>query len=207
MNATDDELVTRARAGDRDAISAILERSADSIAAELNTDIAPRWRPVLDVDDVMQVSFLEAFLQAERFTGSDLNAFKSWFRRIAVNNLHDAVRALQCEKRPQPTNRVQSSAGQDSYTALLECLGGSVSTPSTKAARHENAELVSAALARLPADYRMAIELYDLQGLSGPQVARRMQRSRGAVHMLRARGLARLRELLGSGSDFFSRSG
>ena len=84
-------------------------------------------------------------------------------------------------------------------------LGVSQSTPSLKLGRREQADSVRSAIAQLPGDYAAAIELYDLQGLEIDEVASRMGRSAGAIHMLRARGHERLRGILASGSDFFSR--
>ena len=114
------------------------------------------------------------------------------------------MRRFPNEKRPQPNKRIQSPAGHDSYTTLIERIGGSMSTPSRMVARTEGAELLEAALMKLPADYATVLRLYDLEGHSGPVVAERMGRRRGAVHMLRSRALARLGELMGAESKFFS---
>ncbi len=204
MAATDDELVVRAVRGDREALSALLDRCGDQIARRLGGEIGQQWRSVLDVEDVMQVTFVEAFLQIGTFTGSDERSFAAWLGRIAENNLRDAIRALQCEKRPQPNKRAQSPAGQDSRLTLIERVAGSTTTVSRKAGRHEANDLLEAALKKLPTDYEIVLRLYDLDGLSGPQVAERMGRRRGAVHMLRSRALVRLAELMGSASKFFT---
>jgi RNA polymerase sigma factor (sigma-70 family) len=60
------------------------------------------------------------------------------------------------------------------------------------------------ALRQLPPDYEKVIRLYDLAGKSPAEVAQEMGRSQGAVFMLRARAHDRLREVLGSSSQFFS---
>jgi RNA polymerase sigma-70 factor (ECF subfamily) len=71
------------------------------------------------------------------------------------------------------------------------------STPSHQAASREQAVLLADALARLPADYREALVLRHLEGLSFPDVARRMDRTVDSVQKLWVRALARLRGLLG----------
>ena len=69
-------------------------------------------------------------------------------------------------------------------------------SPSEQAARREQADLVAAALARLPGDYRRVIALRNLEHLPFDEVAERMGRSAGAVRMLWVRALERLnREL------------
>ena len=56
-------------------------------------------------------------------------------------------------------------------------------------------------------DYEQALRLFELEGLSGEEVAERMGRSHGAVRMMLARARERLAEVLGSDSRFFSSSG
>jgi RNA polymerase sigma-70 factor (ECF subfamily) len=51
-------------------------------------------------------------------------------------------------------------------------------------------------LAQLPADYREVIILRHLEGLAFEEVARRLDRSAGAVRILWLRALDRLRKLL-----------
>src|SRR5205823_14609068 len=70
------------------------------------------------------------------------------------------------------------------------------SSPSKQAARREQAVLLADALGRLPEDYREVIILSHLEGLSFPEVARRMGRTVNSVKNLWARGLARLRRSL-----------
>ena len=72
------------------------------------------------------------------------------------------------------------------------------STPSQRASRREQAVLLADALDRLPADYREVIILRHLEGLTFPEVARRMGRSLDSVEKLWMRGLARLRQGLGT---------
>ena len=71
------------------------------------------------------------------------------------------------------------------------------SSPSQRAAHREQAVLLANALKNLPADYGKVIVLHHLNGLSLPEVARRMDRSLDSVKKLWIRGLARLRDALG----------
>ena len=70
------------------------------------------------------------------------------------------------------------------------------SSPSQRAARGEQAVLLAGALARLPEDYREVIILSHLEGLSFPEVARRLGRTVDSVKNVWARALAALRKLL-----------
>jgi len=48
------------------------------------------------------------------------------------------------------------------------------------------------------------VRLYDLEELPAAEIAQRMGRSAGAIHMLKARAHDRLVDILGSSSSFFS---
>ncbi len=196
-----EQTIARARAGDDDALSALLEQFGPRTRTALR--ISPVWVSHVDADDVMQVTYMEAFLRIGSFAGNREGVFSSWLSQLAQNNLRDAIRALDAEKRPSPRRRVDSS-NDNSYANLCELVGVTTSTPSRAASNAEIQQLVEEALQRLPRDYSEVIRLLDLEGLSGPEVGKRMGRSRAAVYMLAGRAHDRLRELLGAQSQFFS---
>ncbi len=196
--------VQAAVAGDVDAMSDLLQRYAPDV--ERSLFIAREWRSVLEPADVMQVTYLEAFIQIASFDPGRAEPFSAWLQRIAKNNLRDAIRGLQRQKRPQPSHRVALPAGADSSADLFDQLGVTTTTPSRHATREERMTRLNAALDALPDDYGQAVRLYDLECLAIAEVARRMGRSTGAVHMLRARAHDRLRDMLGPESAWFGSS-
>jgi len=204
--AMDPSLLQEAVEGDSTALRTLLEHFGGEVRKRISGRIDKRWRASLDEDDVMQVTYLEAFLHIDQLTSRDSASFLAWLTRIAENVLRDAVRGLSRQKRPDPARRVHAALGPDSYVGLLECLGVTTTTPSRETVRHDAAAILQTAVARLPGDYETAVRLYDLEGLPISEVAARMGRSVGAVHMLRARAHDRLRQDLGSASQFFSGS-
>ena len=199
-------LLERAVAGDVEALRDLLDRHGRTVRTGLPAKIGRQWQSVLDADDVMQVTYLEAFLQIDQLAARDAAAFVSWLTRIADNNLRDAIKALQRQKRPNPRRRIHVAVGEDSFTALIDMLGDTSATPSRDAARNENASIVHAVLAKLPPDYAAAVRLYDLQGRTAKESAAELNRSLGAFYILRARAHVLLRALLGGESRFFSKS-
>ena len=197
MGESADELLSRAISGDRAAISALLQQCSSAARRDLSWAIDSKWRSVLDIDDVMQVTYLEAFLRIGQFRPTPNGTFEAWLRRIAQNNLRDAVKELGRQKRPQPGARIQAPGGDDSYSSLFELLAGTAGTPSRHAARNERCAMLKAALNRLPPDYERVVRLYDLEGRPVGEVAAALGRSEGAVYMLRRRAHDCLRELLG----------
>lgn len=202
MPVSDVEQLDQAVQGDADALMALLRQFGPAIGRRL--EINPAWRSKLDAADVMQVTYLEAFLRIGQLKMRDSEVFAAWLTRIAENNLRDAVRQFQRLKRPDPRRQVRSPSSDESQAALLEQIGCLSTTASRQAAGKESKALLLNAVARLPETYQTVVRLYDLDGQTPQQVAEALGRSVGAVHMLRARAHDRLRELLGSESRFFS---
>ena len=201
-NPAHDPRIAAAISGDADALSALLRDHGPRVREQLSID--GKWRSVLDVDDVMQVTYMEAFLNVERLGPGGPGAFHSWLRRIAENNLRDAIRALEAQRRPPPGVSLPQPAGSDSVVALYDLLGATTTTPSRDAARQEMATALDSALARMPEDYASVIRAYDLDGHPIATVSAQLGRSPAAVYMLRARAHDRLREVLGAETRFFS---
>ncbi|RMF76374.1 MAG: sigma-70 family RNA polymerase sigma factor [Planctomycetota bacterium] len=187
---------SRLRAGDLDAFERLLLITGPQVRATL--DINPKWRAVLDADDVMQVTYLEAFVRFEHFIGTNLRSFVVWLKQIARNNMFDAIKALERDKRPQPDKRVLAGAGEDSYVSLCATLGVTSKTPSSVVAAAEAHTLIDQALAQMPEQYAAAVRYFDLEGLTGPDVAERLGCSRVTAFMLRSRVRALLWDMLGS---------
>ena len=93
------DLLTAAVAGDQDALAALLEWYAPRVRRSLAGKIDKRWRSLLSEDDVMQETYADAFLSIRTFVPRNTGAFLRWLMTLARNNLLDAVRGLQTEKK------------------------------------------------------------------------------------------------------------
>jgi len=202
MGESHDELVERAVAGDADALSTLLEEYGPQVRRKLV--ISPPWRSALDSADVMQVTYMEAFLRIAQLATRDAPGFAAWLAGLAQNNLRDAIKELKRRKRPDPRRRITAGPNEESYAVLLDAVGFTTHTASRSAAAREAQRLLQAAVARLPESYQKVVRLYDLEGRPTNEVAQALGRSPAAVYMLRARAHDRLHELLGSTSKFFS---
>ena len=203
MTQTEEEQVSAAVSGDGDALALLLQQHGPAIRRGLH--INPVWQGTLDSADVMQVTYLEAFLRINLLQTRTRDGFVAWLTRLARNNLRDAIRELGRAKRPNPRRRLARPAHADSGTTLLNALAHTSATASRSAARHESAEALMSALGRLPPLYSEVLRMHDLEGRPAAEVATILGRSTGAVHMLRARAIDRLKELLGPESLFFSK--
>ncbi len=195
-------LIERAIAGDGEALSHLLCRCHGELQRRIAGRIATIHRGAFDEEDAIQVTYIEAFMRFEQVGARDLKSFMAWLTAVARNNIRDAVRALERDKRPPRHKQIQAS--DDSYVDLMASLGRSATTPSRHAARTEAREILETALGKLPPDYEQVVRLYDLQGLSAPQIANEMERSAAAIHMLKARAHDRLAEILGSSAGLMT---
>lgn len=201
MSEPTQDQIKKAVAGDPDALTEILALVGPQIERQLQ--INPIWRNVLEPADVMQVTYLEAFLRINTFDPERGTPFAAWLRRIAENNLRDAIRGLERQKQPQPKNRVRPARYEDSLIGLYNILGTDSATPSRNMKQNEACKALETAISSLPDRYQEVLKMYDLEGKPIQDVADATGKSAGAVHMLRARAHDRLRECLGTASMIF----
>lgn len=199
-NSTSEALIRQAVAGDADALTSLLQQFGPEI--ERTLQINPVWRTMIEPSDIMQVTYLEAFLRIGSFDPDRSDAFPAWLRRIAQNNLKDAIRGLERQKQPQPRNRVKPPKFEDSLVGLYEMLEAGMSTPSRQIRRKEACSLLEDSIRMLPDRYADVVRRYDLECEPIAEIANALGKSPGAIHMLRARAHDRLREQLGSATGF-----
>jgi RNA polymerase sigma factor (sigma-70 family) len=197
-------LIESALAGDRDALVALLKNHDAAARQEVAMHLPRRWRAELAVDDVLQVTYTDAFLKIAQFSANDEESFAAWLKRAALNNLHDAIRRLEAEKRGGNARRIFAPGSTEATQTFLEALLGADSqTPSRVLMRAEAGQALRDALGKLPEPYRLAVQLYDLEARPIAEVAAGLNRSPGAVHLLRVRAHARLREILTGDASIF----
>jgi RNA polymerase sigma-70 factor (ECF subfamily) len=159
--------------------------------------IGRRLQSKVDAADVVQDTFLEAHRRFGRFQGTTEAEFVSWLRHILAANLAMLVRHyLGTRGRDVRLERELAFDLDHSSQVLGRGLLAGSSSPSQRAIRRERAVLLADALGQLSETYREVIVLRHLEGLSFPEVARRMQRSLDSVKNLWARALGQLRRTL-----------
>jgi RNA polymerase sigma-70 factor (subfamily 1) len=203
----DADTIDRAILGDQDALTDLLERHGHDVRARVAGGLPQRWQSLLSLDDVMQQAYTDAFLSIKSFRSRGEGSFTAWLTTLAKNNLLDAIKMLEAEKRGGGRRPVDIAAGSDhSFVALFEWLGGVSSTPSRHAAQLEARQALARSIEQLPEAYRQVVQMYDLNGEDIEAVAAALGRSAGAVYMLRARAHRMLAEMLGTASRFLSAS-
>jgi RNA polymerase sigma-70 factor (ECF subfamily) len=197
-----DRLFTSAQAGSASSLGRLLTLYSNYlkvlVAAQLDTRLQVRVSP----SDVVQETFFEAHRDFHQFRGQSTGEFVAWLRKIVVQNILRIVEQhVTAEKRDVRREVSLEEIGRrlEQSTVRLEALlAEEAESPSGCAVRNEHEILLADALSKLPADYRDVIVLRHLEGLPFEEVARRMERTAGAVRMLWLRALKNLRDTLGS---------
>jgi RNA polymerase sigma-70 factor (ECF subfamily) len=199
-------LIERALSGDRSALGVLMKQQGPALRRRFAHEIPARWQSLLSIDDLLQETFTDAFLDFPSFVPQGPGALQAWLCALARHNLLNAIQMLEADKRGGNRRRVVAGREGESYVAFYELLGASTTSPSGRVARTEVAAAIDRAVEQLPADYRKVVRMYDLGGASIEEVAAALERSAGAVFMLRARAHRALRRLLGAPASFFSDS-
>lgn len=213
METDEQTLAERACAGDQAALSTLLARTLPQVRSGLGPSVPDRWRALLSADDVAQAAATDAIVGIGTFRWRGEGSFAAWLVTLARNNLLNAVRGLEAEKRGGDRRQLAPGGGatvdRGSCARLLDELvaEGSVaaSTPSRAVARDEAIESLARAIESLPDQYGAVVRLYDLEGARAETVAATLGRSVGAMFMLRARAHRALAERMGSVSQYLSR--
>lgn len=128
-------------------------------------------------EDFTQEVFLRAFRELRRLPGPV--DFAAWAYRVATNLCHDHVRRTARREAAGPP---AIAAAEDAEKALL---------------RREQSAQLEAALSRLPLDYRTALLLKYVEGMSYRQIGAVLLLSEAAVTSLLHRARVEMRRLLG----------
>jgi len=147
-----------------------------------------------DAADVSQEVFLKAFRGIRSFRGS--SSLKTWLYRIAVREALNHRRWSWRHLRQQFSLDAGAAGGEgEVHRAALQLEDGGPSPFDSMAAK-ELKDVVHRALAQVPAVFRSAVILRDLEGLSYEEVAEVLEVSVGTVKSRILRGRAALREIL-----------
>ncbi len=192
------DLLTQARQGDAAVLGSLLERYRAYLTLLARVEIGRRLQSKLDASDVVQETFLEAHRHFDGFRGADEAPLRRWLRQILATTLAGQVRRyLGTRGRDVRLEEQLAETLDHSGAAFDGLLVASISSPSQQATRREQSVQLADALAQLPDDYREVIVLRHLEGLTFPEVSRRMGRSIDSVEKLWLRALGKLRQSLG----------
>ena len=172
----DVELIDRYLAGDVDAFNELMEAHEDRVFSICLRMMQDREAAL----DATQDTFLTVFRKADRYQAKA--AFSTWLYRVAVNTCYDHHRRRkrkQADPLPDDHDPVDASAG-DEYHAI------------------EMRPDIEAALADLSPEFRAAVVLVDLEGMSLEQASDTLDVPTGTIKSRLFRARRQLSRSLGN---------
>jgi RNA polymerase sigma-70 factor (ECF subfamily) len=183
-------LIARIKNGDDEAFSALFGKYRPRLAVLIHYRIGPELRRFFEVDDILQETFLKAFRDFDQFTYQSPGSFMSWLARISDHVMADLARSQGRQKRHAAEMLRFRSESNPSGPEPLDSR-----TPSRALAEEEGLRGLLAKLNSLPENYRQAILLMKVEGLSTQEAAARLGKSNEATALLLHRALKRFRSL------------
>jgi len=183
------DLLARIEQGDESAFTTLFERYQKRLALLIHYKLKPDLRRMADVEDVLQEAFLEAFRDLKQFRYQKPGGFLGWLSRIADHVIADTARFHGRHKRRADLVRFRSEGNPDGPEPVDSA------TPSRLLAEKEGLQTLIQKLDQLPEDYRRAILLAKVEGLSNAEMAEQMGRTREAAALLLHRAIKRFRAL------------
>jgi RNA polymerase sigma-70 factor (ECF subfamily) len=197
------DLVRAAIAGDRLALERLLLAHYDDLAQRVASRLPARLQATQSVEDILQVTFAQAFRDISRFEQRDDATFGNWLARIAENRLLDSIKQHDAHKHGGDLHRVAESARDESRVlSLWDWIAADDTSPSSIVARDEALQALNVALATLSPDQRDAIRLRMLEGKSLEETATAMGKTPDAVRGLVHRGKQQLQGAMGRASQW-----
>jgi RNA polymerase sigma-70 factor, ECF subfamily len=163
-SATDEALVEAARSGDEGAFDALVRRYQEKVyGLALRLSGNPS-----DAEEILQEAFLKAYQHLAEFRGDA--KFSTWLFRIATN----AALMLRRARRHRATESLEDYLPrfrEDGRLARFDLVYGRAGRVDQIIERGELARQIKEAVERLPDDYRVVVELRDLEELSTEETA------------------------------------
>ncbi len=177
---TDNELIERVLAGERDDYAELVRRHHARVHGLCASLVG-----VSAADDAAQEIFLKAYDRLKDYRGD--SAFSTWLYRVASNHCLDLLRK-------------ESRRRSESLEALTEREGSRVerlfSEPDGGARSAEDADLVRRVLAQLPEDYRIILTLREMEGLEYKELMEALDCSMDSVKAKLQRARRQFRDVL-----------
>lgn len=181
-------LIERFKSGDTEAFSLLFERYRPRLAVLIHYKLSDRLRERIEVDDILQEVFLVASTEIQSFDYRGPGSFLSWLARVADHVIIDTARFENRQKRHAAEMlRFRSESNPEGPEPADS------KTPSRLFAGREALEKLVRRLETLPPDYRRVILLAKFEGLTTPEIADRMGKSRESIALLLHRALQKLR--------------
>src|SRR5438552_4003566 len=180
---TETELISRIRAGETGLLEILIRRNNPFL---YKAGMSYGYKRE-DVEDLMQETFIAAYLNLEKFECR--SSFKTWITRIMLNQCYQKAQKLSF-KNEKTNNTIvnekkipmfESDRSTDTYKSVLN---------------KELSHIIGNALVSIPLEYRMVFSLRELNGMNTVETAEALDISETNVKVRLNRAKHMLREKL-----------
>lgn len=185
--AAAEQALCAARGGSPDGVGRLLEIYRPYLLTIANSELPDGLAGKAAPSDFLQETIVKGFEQFGTFQGSSAEELARWLRQILLNHLANGRKFFLREKRTIEREQAVDARQPD----------GQQPSPSEEVRRREKRELVEAAIARLPENYRQVIRLRHSENLSFGEIAAIMRNSEDGAQKLWMRAVQALQQQLG----------
>jgi len=179
----DQQLIETCLAGDSSAFGALVLRYQDRLYGSIQMMVSSPE----DARDLTQEAFVQAFRRLDSFRGD--SAFYTWLFRIAINATISFRRKME-RRKTASIETAREVMGEEPRDVRADA------APSSRIETREQQQLVRTALAELSEEFRQAIVLTEIEGLSYEDAAKIADCPIGTIRSRIHRARNELREKL-----------
>ncbi len=187
------EFVMRLQAGEAAAFDILINRFSADVYALLFRFTENRE----EAKDLTQETFLRVIQAVKDFRGEA--SLKTWIFRIAINQARNRRRWWKARRQNVTISLDQNATrgdGSDAQNLRDTLADNRAASPETEILQREQSTQLRQALYELPAQFREAVILRDIKGLSYEEIAQALDTGIGTVKSRIARGRDELRRKL-----------
>jgi RNA polymerase sigma-70 factor (ECF subfamily) len=190
----DDDLLTRVRAGEAEALGQYIEQQRAPLLAIIRRKMSGGLLSKVETEDILQEVCTTAMQSLASVDFGDRDPFV-WICHLIDRRIVDAHRRFHARKRAA-TQEVRIAPGEHSQGGIVDLLIASVTSPSMALSRKQKESRLWKALRQLPDEQQRAMTMRYVQNLPSKDIAQQLGKSDGAVRVMLTRATKRLEQLM-----------
>ncbi len=179
-------LIREAQGGDREAFDRLVVRYTPELEKTVRLRLGGYLRQKIEVDDVLQETFLKAYASVSSFEYRGEGSLLTWLKRIAENLL------LYWAREHRRTSQLP----------LVDSVVAKQASPSRRLRQEERFQRLQDVLSRLSDEQREVILLARVESVPIKEIAKRLGKTPDAVRQILWRSLQKLRASFGDTESF-----
>lgn len=184
------------------ALQQLLCPHVPQLVAYVRSLMPPDVGSVIDPEDVVQDAMIEGMCSDRPVAFDGPEHVWRWIALVARHLLVNRIESSRALKRGGGLRRVVEEDQYGNVVALLSDLAVHTKTPSRSVARREFVLILKSSMDQMPQNYRDAVRLRYIDGLSFKEAADRLGGTEESTRKLCVRGLDVLRQKLRSATRF-----